>query len=117
MKPASKSLGNPSKAAAYPSALVDKAAAGAHSTVDLIAGSVPSVIDQVASGAHNTVDLAAKALQPAARKIGNFAQRLNNTSGTVLTGTKQYVNDHPFLTLASAVVLGILFSNLTRRRD
>ncbi len=116
MKTASKSLDSPAKTAMHPSALVDKAAAGAHSTVDLIAGSVPAVIDQVASGAHNTVNLAAKALQPTARKIGNIAQKFNRTSGKVLTGTKQYVNDHPFLTIASALVIGVLFSSLSRRR-
>jgi ElaB/YqjD/DUF883 family membrane-anchored ribosome-binding protein len=104
-------------AALYPSSLVDGAASSAHSAVDRIAGAVPDIIDSVAAGAHSSVDRAAKSLQPAAKRIGKVAQQLNRTGNNALVGTRQYVSEHPFLTIASALALGMLISSFTRSRD
>lgn len=113
---ASKGPGNSSKLAKGTATFVDKAASSAHQTVDRIAEAAPGVIDKVASNAHSTVDVAAKTIKPAAVRIESVARKLEKAGGAALSGTREYVGDHPFKTVAGAVVTGMLLSFLFRKR-
>jgi ElaB/YqjD/DUF883 family membrane-anchored ribosome-binding protein len=95
---------------------IDRTAAGAHETVNKIAGAAAPAIDRIAAGAHHAVDKFAQTAAPAAEWLETNAQKLNETGIKVVDDTKRYVRDYPFVALGAAVAVGVLISYLARSR-
>lgn len=95
---------------------IDRTAAGAHQTVDKIAGAAVPAIDRLAASAHQTVDKVARTAAPAAEWLEDNAQKLNESRRKLLDDTRQYVRDYPLVALGAAVAVGVLISYMSRSR-
>ena len=95
---------------------VDSTAAGAHETVDKLAGAAAPAIERIAASAHQAVDKFARTAAPAAEWLEDNAQKLNESRIKAVGDTKQYVRDYPFVALGAAVAVGVLISYMARNR-
>ena len=96
---------------------LDKSAAGAHQTVDKIADAAAPAIERVAAGAHQAVDKIVSATAPAAGWVESKARKLNQSRVKAVEGSKKYVQNYPFMTVAAAVAIGALISFFAKRRS
>jgi ElaB/YqjD/DUF883 family membrane-anchored ribosome-binding protein len=102
-------------------AALHKASAGAHATVDSIAGAADEAarkarpaIDRVAAMAHHAVDTAAGAVAPTADWLAERGESLNATQKKLMADTCSYISANPLKSIGMAVVAGYLISRFTR---
>lgn len=98
---------------------IGKAATGAHSAVDKVAGAADEAarkakpaIDRVAAMAHQAVDRAAGAAGPTADWLSEQSDGLKATQKKLLEDTCRYVSANPLKSLGIAVVAGFLLSRI-----
>ncbi len=96
---------------------LDKTAAGAHQTVDKIAGAAAPAIERVAAGAHQAVDKFVSVAAPAAGWVESKAQKLNESTVKTVEGGKKYIRNYPFATVAAAIAIGMLISFFAKGRS
>ena len=95
-----------------PDGTLNKAASGAHSTVDEAARKAKPAIDRVAAMAHQTVDKAAGAAAPAADWLSEHSESLKATQKKLMEDTCTYVSANPLKAVGIAVVAGFLLSRI-----
>jgi len=99
----------------FPNTL-DKTAAGAHQTVDRIAEAASPAIERMAAGAHHAVDKVVSVTAPAAGWVESKARKLNESRVKAVEGSKKYVQNYPFATVAAAIAIGMLISLFAKGR-
>ncbi len=96
---------------------LDKTAAGAHQTVDRIAEAASPAIERMAAGAHHAVDKVVSVTAPAAEWVESKARKLNESRVKAVEGSKKYVRNYPFATVAAAIAIGVLVSFFAKGRS
>ena len=96
---------------------LDKTAAGAHQTVDRIAEAASPAIERMAAGAHHAVDKVVSVTSPAAGWVESKARQLNDSRVKAVEGSKKYVQNYPFVTVAAAIAIGVLISFFAKSRS
>jgi len=102
-----------------PSNTVERNASQAHQAVDAAASkaidTVAPVIDRVAQAAHQTVDRVAQAAARTADWIAQSPQRLKQQPEELITASRVYIRERPFVAVGVAVALGYLIGRIARR--
>ncbi len=102
--------GQASDAAARAHAAVDKAASAAISTVQ----SVTPVIDKAAALGHQAVNKAEDTVKPAERWIHEKADALRAAPHNAASYARDYVVEHPWQSLGTALFVGLLVGRRMR---
>ena len=97
---------------------VEGGAARAHEAVDEAAASVSQTVaptvEKAARGAHKTVDTVARAAAPAAQWLEQGTQRLLERQEELLADCRSYVRERPLATLGVALLAGYIAGRLAR---
>src|SRR3990172_3951184 len=96
---------------------LDKTAAGAHHAVDKLADAASPAIGRVAASAHHAGDRLVSVTAPAAGWVESKARKMNESRVHAVEGSKKYVQNYPFATVAAALAIGMLISYLMKGRS
>jgi len=112
---------NTSLPSGYPESALNKASAGAHATVDSLAGvadqavrKAKPAIEQAAAVAHQAVDKAASAAAPAADWLNAQGENLNAAQRKLVADTTKYIAANPLKSVAIALAAGFVISRIVR---
>jgi ElaB/YqjD/DUF883 family membrane-anchored ribosome-binding protein len=101
--------------------ILNKAAAGVHGAVDMMAGAadgavskVKPAIDRVAQIAHQTVNKVTDVAGPATDWLSEQGRSLKTAQQKITADTSGYVSAHPWKSLGFALAAGFLISRLIR---
>jgi ElaB/YqjD/DUF883 family membrane-anchored ribosome-binding protein len=101
--------------------MLSKASAGAHATVNSIAGAaegaaskVKPAIEQATALAHKAVDDVANTAAPAADWLAEQGNNLNVAQKKVIGGTSSYISANPFKSIGIALLAGYVLNKVLR---
>ena len=84
-----------------------------HSSSNAILG---PAVDRAAAGLHDAVDVVAGAATAAAKAVDKKGAQLKAAQRRYVDDCREYVRDNPFASLGAALVAGFLISKLPRLR-
>ncbi len=93
------------------------AGSAAHDVVDRIAGAASPAVDRLASSAHQAVNKIVGAAGTAAEQFSSKAGQVKAAQARLVTGTSDYVREHPLASLGIVVAAGWLLSRLFSSRS
>jgi len=100
---------------------LNKVSAGAHATVNSVAGAaeeaarkVKPTIDSVAAMAHQAVDKAASVAAPAADWLAEHGESLTAAQEKLVANTTAYITENPIKAVGIALVAGLLLGRVLR---
>lgn len=90
----------------------DSFKAGAHDTIDRVAGAARPAVDRMAEGAHGAVDSMAQAATHAAESLSARGEQLRDAQARATDGLLEYMRAKPLTSLGIAAAAGFLLSKI-----
>ncbi|MGZ8189454.1 MAG: DUF883 family protein [Methylosarcina sp.] len=95
---------------------VEHMKAGAHETVERVAGTTDETVERVKAGAHEAVERVAAATTKAADTISEKTDRMIDVEERLREQVREYVRENPVTSLGIALGSGFILSRLMSHR-